>query len=364
MEDAGERRGRGPALPRLEDGSSSSDEYSDRPPSEEPPPSDGGDTDPEPPPVPPPPIGADPLPPPPIGADPLPPPPLPPPTNPDDSTRNRQGGARLGLQSGKPWGTWGAFYLALLPSESWKATCRYHRKNATTACTKTISPGHGETIEDALRRCKQWCLLATNFSRKWTHGGFLPDLEECLPTAVLDVQVADMPPPPNPLISDADLPPLPIAEMLAEQESRGRPKAKQKPKAKPKPKVDAKAAPKTRAKAAPKASRTHATTRRRRTFKRKRQASDIESAGDIVDDNDDDDDFATHSPPSEPADEPSSDGSSSSVASAAGAGDGDQESRVAVIGLHRLILRLLRRPYVHCMPVQCMMPFLQKADLI
>jgi hypothetical protein len=93
------------------------------------------------------------------------------------------------------------------PHGAWQAVCFYHRKNATTLCTKTLAV-QSETAEarwETLRLAKLWCVQAPNYTYKRDHGQWNPRSHPLIAMDILDVQVLEMIPPPLIVVTDEQL---------------------------------------------------------------------------------------------------------------------------------------------------------------
>ena len=79
------------------------------------------------------------------------------------------------------------------------AVCPYHRKNASTVCTRTATMKVETREEFDKRRCaiKHWCLQAAGYQRHRLHKTVPHEIETILPEAVMDRQVLEMPLPPS-----------------------------------------------------------------------------------------------------------------------------------------------------------------------
>ena len=130
------------------------------------------------------------------------------------------------------------------PSGSWQCLCRFHKKNATTACTRSMSCRDGtEDEKQRILRClKAWAVIAPSYTRKRTHARspFIDDL----PQVCIDLEMDQLPGLPAELLDDDQLNAAaaraataaaavaPLAAAAKAKAQAKKPAAKAKPKAK------------------------------------------------------------------------------------------------------------------------------------
>ena len=128
------------------------------------------------------------------------------------------------------------------PFGGWIAVCKYHKKNRTTACSRslTCTTASPEEKHRCLRVLYAWCLAAPNHDRKFWHSQEPPVVD--IPMEVVEDRARGLPPLPEPLLDDDELDGI-AAGLAAAAAAKAAPAAaKAKPKGKAKPKL-AKAAP-------------------------------------------------------------------------------------------------------------------------
>ena len=106
--------------------------------------------------------------------------------------------------------TWGAFLMTYKPaSDSWQASCRWHKLNERSGCKKTVKAGPlKEDHYSAIRILKYWCMRAQAHNRQrlhlWIWDPLTMDMADIPPDAVLDANVPTTEPPPI-IFTDAQL---------------------------------------------------------------------------------------------------------------------------------------------------------------
>jgi len=92
---------------------------------------------------------------------------------------------------------WGPFRFTLKRAGrrySWQARCPFHRTSATVLCKLSMTiPVEGpeadmEAVNDVLRALKWWCLVAPDYSRRYTHHAFPVCVAGAPPDVVLNAQ--------------------------------------------------------------------------------------------------------------------------------------------------------------------------------
>jgi hypothetical protein len=147
------------------------------------------------------------------------------------------------------------FYMTWRPDSgnfgAWQALCKYHKKNSTTACTRSMGCADASRAElDRVKRVlRAWCLTAPNHTRKREHA--VEPLVVDMPSEVLEQSAAELPELPARVLDDVTLDTMAVAAVAALALPKAKAKALLAPKAKPKPK--AKPAVKDKAKGKPKA---------------------------------------------------------------------------------------------------------------
>lgn len=137
---------------------------------------------------------------------------------------------------------WGPFTITFMPSGvryahgGWQARCRFHRLNSRTDCKKAVAIS--SDIEEAkavalLHVKKHWCVMATAFNRKRTHGQWDPRGREILPEVLLEARMLAMEFPTTRAETDEHLDALEVAnKVAAEAVAKAAAKAKAEAKAK------------------------------------------------------------------------------------------------------------------------------------
>jgi len=112
---------------------------------------------------------------------------------------------------------------------AYQASCKFHRKNAKTACKKLFAVRGPTPIDrvNALRQFMFWCVMARDYDRQRSHMGFNPSLADCPDDETLLALTIETPPDervPTDIELDAELV-GPVPPVVARARGRGRGRA-------------------------------------------------------------------------------------------------------------------------------------------
>ncbi|CAE7825398.1 SHE10 [Symbiodinium sp. CCMP2456] len=107
---------------------------------------------------------------------------------------------------------WGHFRLTFVSAEKrppyglWQATCRFHRKNESTGCKKSMQLGSGPEAKETCKRMLMfWCLQAPKHRTKLGHSAVALSPSDALPLEVLNSRLSEMPAPPAVVQTDEQI---------------------------------------------------------------------------------------------------------------------------------------------------------------
>ena len=143
--------------------------------------------------------------------------------------------------------SWGQFRMTFVSAEKrppyglWQATCRYHAKNDTTGCKKSMQLGSGSDAKDTCKRMLMfWCLQAPTHRTKLGplgHSAVALTPSDALPLEILNSRLSELPAPPAVVQTDEEINAAshgPERGTRAVAKSKAKSKAKGKATAKPK----------------------------------------------------------------------------------------------------------------------------------